>query len=178
MPGDVAKDPVPAGQGPKISPGPSGQSGPVKLPGKSNPEGEPLQAAQKSHSGDKVPYTIGGKKEDFDAVKGTSVYILKDNLGNVLYVGEGDVWSRLRAHISDPEKTPWFGEIAQVEVKASGLTKKAAVALEQDLIGQLKPEHNKDRTPYETNYPGELYGKDLPKAQRPLHFKVGLGRKK
>jgi hypothetical protein len=94
-----------------------------------------------------------------------------------LYVGEGVVWDRLRSHLSDPEKTPWFGEIAQVEIKATGLTKKEAHALEQDLIQQLDPKYNKDRTPYETNYPGGLYGQDLPRAQKPMKFEVELGKK-
>jgi hypothetical protein len=93
----------------------------------------------------------------------------------VLYVGEGNVFDRLRAHIRDPEKTPWFGEIARLEVRGTALTKKESLALEEDLIHQLKPLHNKDLTPFETNYPGQLRGVDLPRAQSTLRFDINLG---
>lgn len=176
--GEVSKDPTPSDTGPKIAPGPAGQPGSANFPGQADPKGDPLIAAQKSHSGDKVPYTITGTQKDFDAVKGTSVYVLKDKAGNVLYVGKGDVWGRLRSHISDPLKTPWFGEIAQIEIKGSELTNSEALALEQDLIRQLGPHYNKDLIPYETEFgKGEPYAPNLPKAQIPRNFKVNLGQK-
>jgi len=175
--GGPSKDPPPADPSPRIAPGATGKSDPVKAPGKSDTTEITMFVSQKSHSADKVPYTIRGTHTDFAAIVGTSVYLLKDKQGHLLYVGEGVVWDRLRSHLSDPEKTPWFGEIAQVEIKATGLTKKEAHALEQDLIQQLDPKYNKDRTPYETNYPGGLYGQDLPRAQKPMKFEVELGKK-
>ncbi|QXP85277.1 SpvB/TcaC N-terminal domain-containing protein [Methylococcus sp. Mc7] len=176
--GDVVKAPSAPDTGPKSAPAAPGKEGPAKLPGKADPNDGPLIAGQKSHSGDKVPYTITGTERAFEAVKGTSVYILKDKSGNILYVGKGDVWARLRSHITDPEKTPWFGEIAQVEVKATDLTNAEALALEQDLIHQLDPLHNKDLTPYETEFgKGKSYAPDLPRAQTPQRFDVNLGQK-
>jgi len=133
------------------------------------------QIAVRSYSGDKVPYRVTGSAKNFEAVEGTGVYVLRDAEGNVLYVGEGDVFARLRAHISDPEKTPWFGEIANVEVHATALTKKGSLALEEDLIDQLKPLYNKELAPFESAYPGQLRGPDLPRSQRVLKFKVELG---
>ena len=175
---DAVKAPSASDTGPISAPAAPGKDGPVKLPGKAEPNDGPLIAAQKSHSGDKVPYTITGTERAFEAVKGTSVYILKDKSGNILYVGKGDVWARLRSHITDPEKTPWFGEIAKIEVKATDLTNSEALALEQDLIHQLDPQHNKDRTPYETEFgKGKPYAPDLPKAQPPQKFNVNLGQK-
>ena len=176
--GEIAKDPTPTGTGPRIAPAPTGQPNSVNLPGKVTPNDGPLITAQKSHTGDKVPYTITGTQKDFDAVKGTSVYVFKDRAGNVLYVGKGDVWARLRKHITDPDKTPWFGEIAQVEIKGTELTNSEALALEQDLIQQLDPNYNRDRKPYETEFgKGKSYAPDLPKAQMPRRFDVNLGQK-
>jgi excinuclease UvrABC nuclease subunit len=115
---------------------------------------------------------------DFRQLSGTSVYVLKDAQGTVLYVGEGNVFERLRAHLSDPGKTPWFGEIAQIEVRGTGLTKKQSLALEEDLIHQLQPLHNKQMTPFMDAYPGSLRGPDLPGGQRTLSFDVHLGRRR
>jgi hypothetical protein len=96
----------------------------------------------------------------------------------VLYVGKGDAWDRLRKHISDPGKTPWFGEIARVEIKGTDLTNSEALALEQDLIHQLNPNYNKDRIPYETEFgKNKDYSPDLPRAQVSRNFNVNLGQK-
>jgi RHS repeat-associated protein len=176
-PTEVAKDPTNDDQR-RIAPPPEGKSGPITLPGATDPAGGSLTVAQKSHSGDKVPYRITGKQTDFDAVRGTSVYVLKDQAGNVLYVGKGDVWDRLRKHITDPDKTPWFGEIGRVEIVGTDLTNSQALALEQDQIHQLDPHYNKDRTPYETEFgKGKDYSADLPRPQAPHRFNVNLGQK-
>ena len=129
---------------------------------------------------DKVPFVIRGAKADLDAVKGTGVYVLKDKAGTVLYVGEGNVWERLGKHIADAKKTSWFGEIAEFEVRASGLTKSQSLALEEDLIQQLNPLHNLDRHPYQKAFGnGASYAADLAgTSQKTLRFEVELGAKK
>jgi RHS repeat-associated protein len=163
---------------PLSAPPTPGSRTPVEAPGAASPQVGPLIASQKNHSGDKVPYVIKGEKGGFSEVKGVSVYVLKDRRGNVLYIGKGDAWDRLRAHVSDPEKTWWFGEIAQIEVKATSLTNSEALALEQDLISQLNPLHNKDLTPYESEFgQGRHYSQDLPKAQASKTFRVELGKR-
>ncbi len=179
--GDAIKAPSESDTGPISLPTTPEKEAPAKLPGKTNPSDGPLILGQKSHSGDKVPYTITeieSTESTFESLKGTSVYILKDKVGNILYIGKGDVLERLRAHITDPKKTPWFGEISQVEVKATDLTNAEALALEQDLIDQLDPLHNNDRKPYETEFgKGKSYAQDLPHAQVPQRFNVNLGQK-
>lgn len=137
--------------------------------------GTPSQKITRKFSGDKVPYTVTGLKQDFEAIKGKSVYVLKDSQGNVLYVGEGNVFDCLRRHVRDPQKTPWFGEIAQMEVRGTALTKKESLALEEDLIHQLNPLYNKELNSFESAYPGQLRGPDLPRPQRTLNFNVNLG---
>ena len=83
---------------------------------------------------------------------------------------------RLREHIKDPLKTQWFGEIAQVEVRATGLNNTEALALEQDLIGQLGPQHNRDRTPFKTAFGTAMeVGPNLPRAQATLRFWLEWG---
>jgi hypothetical protein len=133
------------------------------------------QQVTKQFSADKVPYQVTGSASDFAAIKGTSVYVLKDAEGNVLYVGEGNAFDRLRAHINDPDKTPWFGEIARIEIRGSEFTKKEALAFEEDLIEQLEPMYNKELKPFETAFPGQLRGQDLPKGQPVRKFDVRLG---
>jgi len=104
------------------------------------------------------------------------VYVLKDADGAVLYVGKGATLDRLREHIKDPTKTQWFGEIAQVEVPATGLDNTQALALEESLIGQLKPLHNVDRTPFQSVFRGAMeVGPNLPKAQKSLSFWLEWG---
>jgi hypothetical protein len=126
---------------------------------------------------DNVPFAVRGTEADFRLVRGTSVYVLKDKLGTVLYVGEGNAWQRLGAHIADPKKTPWFGEIGEIEIRASDLTKSQSLALEEDLIQELGPLHNADRFPYQkaigagTSYAADLAGT----TQRTLRFDVDLG---
>src|SRR5262249_14686048 len=145
---------------------------------KSGLSGTPSREAQRvvrRFSGDKVPYQVEATQKDFDSITGTSVYVLKDTEGNVLYVGEGDVWERLPEHIKDVKKTPWFGEISRLEVRATALTKKESLALEEDLIDQLKPKYNQVLRPFEEAYPGQLRGPDLPKSQQSLMFDVELG---
>jgi len=146
-------------------------------PAPSKPEAKTPKKMTRQFSGDKVPYQVTGLEKDLKAVKGTSVYVLKDAQGTVLYVGEGNVFDRLRAHISDPEKTPWFGEISRVEVHATELLKKESLALEEDLIAQLNPLYNKQATPFEDAFPGQLRGADLPRAQRVMRFDVNMGKK-
>lgn len=127
----------------------------------------------KRHSGYGVPYRVTGPH---NRLKGTSVYVIKDAQGAVLYVGKGGALDRLRAHIRDPKKTQWFGEIAEVEVPATGLTNTQALALEEDLIGQLKPLHNVDKTPFRTVFGDAMeVGPNLPRAQPPLKFRVEWG---
>jgi RHS repeat-associated protein len=131
--------------------------------------------ATRQFSGDRVPYQVSGSEKAFQSLKGTGVYVLKDAKGHVLYVGEGNVLDRLRAHISDPKKTPWFGEIARVEVHGSELLKKESLALEEDLIQQLEPLHNEQLKPFEDAFPGQLRGADLPRSQQVQAFDVKLG---
>lgn len=130
---------------------------------------------KKSFSSDKVPYSVIGLESDFKAIEGIGVYVLKSTDGKILYVGEGKIFDRLRSHIGDPSKTPWFGEIGKMDVYANNLTKKQAHALEEDLISQLNPTHNKVLKPFEENYPGQLRGPDLPKSQKKLIFDVEMG---
>ena len=134
-------------------------------------EGGP--ATRRLHSGYGVQYTVLGPHEK---LTGTSVYVLKDAEGVVLYVGKGEALDRLREHIKDPLKTQWFGEIAQVEVRATGLNNTEALALEQDLIGQLGPQHNRDRTPFKTAFGTAMeVGPNLPRAQATLRFWLEWG---
>lgn len=129
------------------------------------------------YSGDGVPYTLEGLPADFEAARGVGVYVLKDSAGNVLYVGEGFTLDRIRSHVSDPLKTYWFGEIAIVEVRATDVTKSQSLALEQDLIHELKPLYNKDLAPYESaggsNLAADLQGT----TQRTRTFKLTWGKK-
>ncbi|HET8892033.1 MAG TPA: hypothetical protein VFQ41_24260 [Candidatus Angelobacter sp.] len=132
----------------------------------------------RQYSGDGVPYTLKGLPGDFDAARGVGVYVLKYSAGNVLYVGEGFTLDRIRSHISDPLKTDWFGEIAIVEVRATDVAKSQSLALEQDLIHELKPLYNKDLNPYESaggsNLSADLQGT----TQRTRIFKLTWGKKK
>jgi hypothetical protein len=131
----------------------------------------PIKA--KHHSGYNVPYKVIGPH---GKLKGTSVYVLKDANGTVLYIGKGETLDRLREHIKDPKKTQWFGEISEVEVKATDLTNTQALALEEDLIGQMKPLHNVDRTPFRTEFGDAMeLSRNLPKAQEPFKFWVEWG---
>lgn len=125
------------------------------------------------HSGYNVPYRVTGPH---DKLTGTSVYVLKDAEGTVLYVGKGDVLSRLREHIKDPKKTEWFGEIDRVEVRGTGLNNSQALALEEDLIGQLKPNHNIEKNPFKKEFGNTMeVGPNLPKAQKILDFRLEWG---
>jgi len=153
--------------------GDKGDSGGESKPAESG--GKSTDQVTKQFSGDKVPYQVTGSAGDFEAVKGTSVYVLKDAKGNVLYVGEGNAFDRLRAHIANPKNTPWFGEISKIEIRASELTKKESLALEEDLIDTLKPQHNEQIKPFEDAFPGQLRGADLPKGQPTRKFDVNLG---
>ena len=129
---------------------------------------------RKLHSGYGVPYTVLGPH---NKLSGTSVYVLNDAGGTVLYVGKGETLNRLREHIKDPKKTQWFGEISQVEVRATGLNNTQALALEQDLIGQLKPAHNGEKFPFNKEFGTAMeVGPNLPPAQKALQFWVEWGR--
>ncbi|MGH3944933.1 MAG: eCIS core domain-containing protein [Pseudonocardiaceae bacterium] len=128
-----------------------------------------------------ITYHITGMADDFDAIKGISVYVLRDADGAVLYVGEGDVFDRLRSHIGNTKNTQkelWGPSIAQLEVHATDLTKVEALALEEDLIQVLKPKENgpgRDRKPFEKMHPGEDRAGRLPKGQKVRSFAISLG---
>jgi hypothetical protein len=125
-----------------------------------------------------ITYHITGMVDDFDAIKGTSTYVLKDADGTVLYVGEGDVFDRLRSHFADIKNTQealWGPSIAQLEVHATDITKVEALALEEDLIQELKPLFNKDQMPFEKMHPGESRTGRLPKGQNVRTFTISLG---
>ncbi len=107
------------------------------------------------------------RHSDIDASKrGYQVYVMKDAYGTVLYVGKsggaGGVapqsWEdRVRAHIDDPTKKEWIGEVDHISV-TSDLSEMEAFALEQSLISQTKAT-NKNISPGEftTRFPqGDL----------------------
>jgi len=161
------------------------KNAPPARKGRTGKDGEEPKPGGEGGSGvrrtaDGIPYTVRGAEADLSTVTGTSVYVLKDASGTVLYVGEGSVWERLAAHIRDLKKTAWIGEIAEIEIRATGLTKKQSLALEEDLIQLLKPLHNVDRFPFQKAYGwGESYAPDLRgTAQRTLSFQVELGSPK
>ena len=109
-------------------------------------------------------------------LKGTCVYVLRDAEGTVLYVGKGDVLDRLRKHIADVDKTQWVGEIDRVAVHGTDLTNTQALALEEDLIGQLNPLYNVDRHPFQSVFGNTLdLGVNLPKAQRVFFLGIEWG---
>lgn len=131
------------------------------------------QSRTRRHSGRGMPYRVIGPH---GRLQGTSVYVLRSSDGTVLYVGKGEAINRLRAHIGDPKKTDWFGDIAGVEVRATGLNNTQALALEENLIGQMKPRYNKDLTPFQKEFGTTLsLGANLPKSQQSLWFHVILG---
>jgi hypothetical protein len=131
------------------------------------------QSRTRRHSGVGVGYRVIGPH---GRLQGTSVYVLRDSSGTVLYVGKGETMNRLRAHISDPKKTEWFGSIAGVEVRATGLNNTQALALEESLIGQMRPLYNKDLTPFQKEFGTTLsVGANLPRTQQSLWFHVILG---
>src|SRR5262249_43655008 len=150
---------------------------PPKVGSKAGPAGA-RESVVRQYSGDGVPYTLTGLPGDFKAARGVGVYVLKDSAGNVLYVGEGFALDRIRSHISDPLKTDWFPEISIVEVRATNVTKSQSLALEQDLIHELKPRYNKDLIPYESaggsNLSADLQGT----TQRTRIFKLTWDRMK
>lgn len=157
--------------------GPPGGPGTlVRLPSKLDRLQKIQDAAKRRtrrHSGYGVPYKVIGPH---DKLKGTSVYVLKDADNNVLYVGKGEALDRLREHIKDPRKTEWFGEIHKVDVRATGLNNTQALALEEDLIGQLKPLHNVDLHPFQKEFRGQLeLAPNLPRAQKTLKFYLEWG---
>ena len=124
-------------------------------------------------SGYNVPYRVNGPH---DKLKGTSVYVLKDAEETVLYVGKGETLNRLREHIKDPKKTQWFGEIAQLEVRATGLSNTEALALEESLITELDPLHNIDRHPFQKEFRDTMQvGPNLPRSQKLLKFWLEWG---
>lgn len=125
------------------------------------------------HSGGGMPYRVIGPH---GRLQGTSVYVLRSSDGTVLYVGKGETMNRLRSHIGDRGKTDWFGDIAGVEVRATGLNNTQALALEENLIGQMKPLYNKDLTPFQKEFGTTLsLGANLPRTQQSLWFHVILG---
>jgi hypothetical protein len=125
------------------------------------------------HSGYDVPYTVTGPH---GKLAGTSVYILKDAEGTVLYVGKGEALDRLREHIKDPKKTQWFGEISEIEVRATGLNNTQALALEENLIGELKPLYNVDQHPFQKEFGNTMQvGPNLPPVQKALRFFIEWG---
>lgn len=127
----------------------------------------------KRHSGYNVPYRVTGPH---GKLKGTSVYVLKDAEGTVLYVGKGETLNRLREHIKDPKKTQWFGEIAHIEVRGTDLSNTQALALEENLIGQLQPLHNVDRHPFRKEFGDAMeVGPNLPRTQGTLNFFLEWG---
>lgn len=134
---------------------------------------EAARGRTRRHTGYNVAYTVIGPH---NKLKGTSVYVLKDADGTVLYVGKGEALNRLREHIKDPRKTQWFGEIEKVDVRATGLNNTQALALEEDLIGQLKPLYNVDLNPFQKEFRGTLeLAPNLPRAQRTLKFHLEWG---
>lgn len=134
---------------------------------------EAARGRTRRHTGYNVAYTVTGPH---NKLKGTSVYVLKDADGTVLYVGKGEALNRLREHIKDPRKTQWFGEIEKVDVRATGLNNTQALALEEDLIGQLKPLYNVDLNPFQKEFRGTLeLAPNLPRAQRTLKFHLEWG---
>lgn len=125
------------------------------------------------HSGGGVKYKVVGPTHKLE---GTCVYVLKDAQGTVLYVGKGDVLDRLRKHVKDINKTQWVGEIDMVEVHGTSLTNSQALALETDLIGQLKPLYNVDMNPLLSMFGDALeLSRNLPKAQKILKLRIEWG---
>lgn len=65
--------------------------------------------------------------------------------GEVLYIGcTVDVVDRSKAH---KRQSPWFTSTTTVEVVADGLPRRDALALEQRLIAEQRPQHNRVGTP-------------------------------
>lgn len=125
------------------------------------------------HSGHDVQYTVLGPH---GKLSGTSVYVLRDAEGTVLYVGKGYALERLREHIKDVKKTQWFGEISRIEVRATGLTNTQALALEESLIGELKPSYNVDQNPFRKEFGNTMeVGPNLPPTQQILTFWLEWG---
>jgi hypothetical protein len=128
------------------------------------------------HSGHDVPYTVVGPH---DKLTGTSVYLLKDADGAVLYVGKGSTLERLREHIKNPKKTQWFGEISSVEVRATGLTNTNALALEEALIGEFRSSgrlQNEILQPFRAEFGDAMQvGPNLPAPQKPFTFHLRWG---
>ncbi len=136
-------------------------------------EGQRPRRTTRLHSGAGVRYRVSGPHH---RLSGTSVYVLNDASGNVLYVGKGGALDRLRAHIRDPKKTQWFGEIHTVEVRGTALSNSEALALEQSLIGELVPFYNIDRTPFFSTFGNTMaLGPNIPRAQQTLRFLVEWG---
>jgi hypothetical protein len=125
------------------------------------------------HSGYGVPYSVLGPHGQ---LAGTSVYVLKDAEGTVLYVGKGETLNRLREHIKDKNKTQWFGEIERLEVWGTGLNNTQALALEESLIAQLEPLHNVEKYPFRKEFGNTMeVGRNLPATQKILKFYLEWG---
>ena len=137
---------------------------PQKEPSKEPPESKPSKPtnAPKRLSGPRferggVGYRLEGTAEDFAKIKnsppGSQVYIDRNAAGKPIYVGitERTSITRLLEHLAK-QPGEWLGSASKIEITGEGLLEREARALEQDLIGELKPEFNKELDPFTNKY--------------------------
>lgn len=120
------------------------------------------------------------RKSDVAASKrGYQVYVLKDAYGKVLYVGKSGGaggldpmnWeNRVRAHVNDPSKKEWIGEVDRISVTCE-LNEMEAFALEEHLIHATSAT-NKNISPGEftTRFPEADLAKNSETASRRATF--------
>lgn len=100
----------------------------------------------------------------FDAMpEGHAVYRVRNAHDEVIYVGitSRTGWERWGEHL-EQKGGEWLGQASQFEFVATGLaTEKLALALEDDIMAQAKPEFNKQWT-YRSRFGGPPGAADIP----------------
>jgi GIY-YIG catalytic domain len=127
-----------------------------------------------------VRYQLVGNADDFAALSsadaGAQVYVFRDAQGRAIYVGSTERSSvvRLREHLAKDRPGEFLGEASFIEVKGKGLLEREALALEQDLIQELKPKYNHDPAPYSRKYRGELPSWDEIRRANSTLIRIGI----
>jgi hypothetical protein len=138
---------------------------------------EALRTVRFTRSG--VRFSLRGAAADFSAIDsavGAQVYIVRDARREVVYVGmtERDGVTRLMEHLRD-QPGEFLGQASIIEVRGTGLTRREALALEEDLIQTHQPfEFNRQTHPYGDAFRGAEPNPEEVRRAANSRFQLGI----
>lgn len=80
-----------------------------------------------------MPSGIGGTGANYNKATGQGLYVLRNEAGEIKYIGRGDAPARLATHADSIDKGDLIGEV----LYTNNLTKAQAKGLEQNLIDRF-----------------------------------------